>query len=257
MGGEDELQRRLWPATETVLTAARAQASLLGMFFGLADPAGGEAWRPAGELYSVYSADPGGSAGEAGPAGESPLDSLINEVSRKLSGCERRVAASLFLSGYSARLLAPQVGCLVLAGCIPAVPATRLRWRQPRTEMIELALPPGPGWCAPDPILINLVISQTFDEHVEPLTAAIKARVRISADLLRDNVASALIGAIRLLDAQLSQDWRALAAQVLAHPRLAGCGTLQAGEPAFIRRSCCLYYQVEDGGLCGDCPLAR
>ncbi len=212
------------------------------MFFGLADPSESEDWHPAGELYS---------------ADESPLDAIIDEVMRKLGDCERRVAASLFLSGYSTRLVTPQVGCLVLAGCVPAVPASRLYWRQPRSEMIELALEAGPGWRAPDQVLMDLIIRQTLDEHVAPLTAAIKARVRISADLLRDNAASALIGAIRLLDAQLHGGWRSLAAQVLAHPRLFGCGTLQAGEPAFIRRSCCLYYQVEDGGLCGDCPLAR
>ncbi len=225
-----------------MLNSARAKASRLGMFFGLADPAGSGDWHPASALYSTD---------------ESPLDAIIDEVIRKLGDCERRVAASLFLTGYSARLVTPQVGCLVLAGCVPAIPASRLYWRRPRSEMIELALEAGPGWRASDQVLMDLVISQTLDEHVTPLIAAIKARVRISAELLHDNMASALIGAIRLLDAQLHGGWRSLAEHVLAHPRLQGCGTLLQGEPAFVRRSCCLYYQVEDGGLCGDCPLAR
>ncbi|MGI5249917.1 (2Fe-2S)-binding protein [Actinacidiphila glaucinigra] len=27
------------------------------------------------------------------------------------------------------------------------------------------------------------------------------------------------------------------------------------GAPAYVRRSCCLYYRVPGGGLCGDCAL--
>ncbi|MEC4021033.1 (2Fe-2S)-binding protein, partial [Streptomyces sp. H27-D2] len=28
-----------------------------------------------------------------------------------------------------------------------------------------------------------------------------------------------------------------------------------AGERDFVRRSCCLYYRVPGGGMCGDCVL--
>ncbi|MFD7559857.1 (2Fe-2S)-binding protein, partial [Streptomyces sp. NPDC059835] len=39
---------------------------------------------------------------------------------------------------------------------------------------------------------------------------------------------------------------------------LAGTGTFIHEEGlgvAFVRRSCCLYYKVPGGGLCGDCVL--
>ncbi|WP_250213408.1 (2Fe-2S)-binding protein [Acrocarpospora catenulata] len=38
--------------------------------------------------------------------------------------------------------------------------------------------------------------------------------------------------------------------------RLRGTGRF-AGEPFFVRRSCCLYYRVPGGGTCGDCVLAQ
>ncbi|MES4829184.1 (2Fe-2S)-binding protein, partial [Streptomyces anthocyanicus] len=44
---------------------------------------------------------------------------------------------------------------------------------------------------------------------------------------------------------------RSLTAGLLAHPLLAGAGTLTG--TSFRRRSCCLYYRVPGGGVCGDC----
>ncbi|WP_199808608.1 (2Fe-2S)-binding protein, partial [Streptomyces sp. NRRL S-146] len=48
---------------------------------------------------------------------------------------------------------------------------------------------------------------------------------------------------------------RSLAAELLAHPLLTGAGTLDG--TAFRRRSCCLYYRVPGGGVCGDCCFTR
>lgn len=48
---------------------------------------------------------------------------------------------------------------------------------------------------------------------------------------------------------------RALAAELFTHPRLAPTGTLTGS--AFRRRSCCLYYRVPGGGICGDCCFTR
>jgi ferric iron reductase protein FhuF len=52
----------------------------------------------------------------------------------------------------------------------------------------------------------------------------------------------------------------ALAERLLSVPRLAATTTLRAPEPpdvtwTFRRRSCCLYYRVPGGGVCGDCVL--
>ncbi len=240
-------------ATPGEVRKALAAAAELGPFFRLADPSdprdpsdpsdpsGEEAgWQPAGLLY-----ERGGGA----------LDSMLDAVMARLAGCERRVAASLFFQGYAARLLSPQVGCLVSAACLPAMPAGLLSWRRPDAEIVRLALAPGPGWRAPADALIGLTVAQSFDEHLRPLATALRARVGIPASLLRDNAASALVAALRLADSRIGPGWRHLAGLALSHPRLRGAGVLNQDEPAFVRRSCCLYYRVDNGGLCGDCPL--
>jgi iron complex transport system ATP-binding protein len=217
------------------------------MFFRLADPGLDEAgWQPVGPLY----------AGEIGG-----LDATLDDTVARLGGCERRVAASLLFQGYAARLLSPQVGCLVTSGCVPAVPAATLRWRRRDSEVMELGLEPGAGWLGPADALTEVMLSQSFDSHLRPLAAALRARARIPVTVLRDNAASALVSALQLTDdkivARWPHGWRFLADMALAHPRLRGSGTLGLDEPAFVRRSCCLYYRVDGGGMCDDCPLLR
>jgi ferric iron reductase protein FhuF len=234
--------RQQRPATRGEVEAALAAAARLGMFFRLADPRHGEAgWQPAGLLYA---------------SGSDALDAMLDDTVARLGGCERRVAASLLFQGYAARLLSPQVGCLVTSGCVPAVPAATLRWRRAEAEVVELGLAAGAGWHGPADVLTGLVLTQSFDEHLRPLASAIRGRVRVPASLLRDNAASALVGALRLVNDKIVLGWRHLAEQALAHPLLRDSGVLSLDEPAFIRRSCCLYYRVDVGGMCGDCPLA-
>jgi ferric iron reductase protein FhuF len=234
--------RHQHPATPGQVEAALAASARLGLFFRLADPRLGEAgWHPVEPLYA---------------SGAGPLDAMLDDTVARLGGCERRVAASLLFQGYAARLLSPQVGCLVTSGCVPVVPAAGLRWRRPEAEVMELGLAPGAGWRGTADVLTRLVVTQSFDGHLRPLAAAIRARLRIPGSVLRDNAASALIGALRLVDDKIVPGWRYLAQQALAHPRLHGSGAIGQDEPAFVRRSCCLYYRIDDGGMCGDCPLA-
>ena len=252
------------PAGIGEVSEALAAAAELGLFFHLADPADepDAGWQPVTLLYQPASPKPA-SPEPVSPKPASPepvasaLDSLLDVVIARLAGCERRVAASLFFQGYAARLLSPQAGCLVSAACIPAVTADRLAWRRPDTEIVQLSLAQGPGWRGPANVLIAEMVTQSFDEHLGPLAAALRTRTGIPASLLRDNAASALIAALRLADSRIESGWRRLAGLALDHPRLRGSGTLSLGEPAFVRRSCCLYYRVDDGGLCGDCPLTK
>ncbi len=225
------------------------------MFFRLADPAGDLAgWRAVGLLY-----DPG----------HDYLDVLLGSVQAALGECEPRVAGSLFYQGYASRLLSPPLACLATSGCIPEMPAGQLRWRRPDDQMIELGLTAGGGWAGSWPALIEHLVETWFEEHLQPLADALRLRVRISADLLTDNAASALVSGLRLLAGRLGPDGRSpagdalaahdlaahdLAAHALAQPRLRDSGRWR-GE-VFVRRSCCLYYRVEGGGMCGDCPLA-
>jgi ferric iron reductase protein FhuF len=235
--------KRPAPATVHEVKAALAAAAGLGLFFRLANLHPGDAgWDPAGLLY----------ADEAGA-----LDAMLDETAARLGGCERRVAASLLFQGYAARLLSPQIGCLITSGCVPAVPAASLRWRRPDAEVIELGLVAGAGSRGPADVLIGVVLTQSFDAHLRPLAEALRAHARIPASVLRDNAASSLIGALQLAADKIVPGWRFLAEQALAHPLLRGSGVIYSQEPSFVRRSCCLYYRVDNGGMCGDCPLPR
>ncbi|MFE9309080.1 (2Fe-2S)-binding protein [Streptomyces sp. NPDC006706] len=99
--------------------------------------------------------------------------------------------------------------------------------------------------------------------HLEPLATALRARYRLAPGLLRGNAASALAAAARLLESRARDSGRTaaghhareLAARLLAHPHLHGAGT--GTGTGFRRRSCCLYYRVPGGGLCGDCCFTR
>jgi ferric iron reductase protein FhuF len=223
------------------------------MFFRLADPAADPAsWQPVRVLYG----------------GQDHLDALLGSVRTALGGCEPRVAASMFFQGYASRLLSPPLACLAANGCIPRMTADRLRWRHPEDQMIELGLTADGGWAGSDRRLIEQLVAASFEEHLQPLAYALRRRVRVSAGLLTGNAASALVSGLALLAGRLGPDWRSLAVHALAQPGLRGGGNWGGnpghggspghgggGKAVFVRRSCCLYYRVEGGGLCADCPL--
>lgn len=249
-----------WVGQDRVRAALAASAKL-GMFFRLADPANDQAADPAHGQASDPAQGPADDRGGWRPveslysAGTCDLDLVIDATRRALGDCEPRVAASLFFQGYAARLLSPQLGCLVTSGCVPDVTPGRLRWRHPVDAVIELGMTAGPGWAAPAGSLLALVVRTAFDGHFLPLADAVRARTRISGAILADNAASALIGGLRLIGQQCGEDWRPLAAAALGQPELRRSGVLLASEPFFVRRSCCLYYRAPGGGTCGDCPL--
>lgn len=92
------------------------------------------------------------------------------------------------------------------------------------------------------------------------LDEGLRERFGVSPKVLRGNAASGLVGALRvLIDRVPSGAAVELAAALLADGgALAGTGTFLHEEGlgvAFVRRSCCLYYRVPGGGLCGDCVL--
>jgi ferric iron reductase protein FhuF len=248
------------------------------MFFRLADPVADPAgWQPVRLLYGSQLSPGRRSGGQLSggqlsggqlssgqlSSGEDHLDALLASVRAALGGCEPRVAASMFFQGYASRLLSPPLACLAVNGCIPFVRADRLCWRHPADQMIELGLTADGGWAGSGRRLIEQLVAASFEEHLQPLADALRRRVRISAGLLTGNAASALVSGLALLAGRLGSDWRSLAAHALAQPALRGGGRWGAspghgsdGKAVFVRRSCCLYYRVEGGGLCADCPLA-
>ncbi|MFJ8015537.1 (2Fe-2S)-binding protein [Streptomyces sp. NPDC096339] len=195
----------------------------------------GEGYRPLGELY-----------GER-------LEPYVAEVGRRIGSGPGRVAASTAQLGIASRLWSIGLGCAALAGRVPDLAPDRVWWRLPGAGSLELWLPePGelPAQALGDTVLGNLAV----------LDAGLRERFGVSPKVLRGNAASGLVGALRvLLDRVPGGTAVTLAGELLAEGGpLGGTGTFIHEEGlgvAFVRRSCCLYYQVPGGGLCGDCVL--
>ncbi|MFJ6758804.1 (2Fe-2S)-binding protein [Streptomyces sp. NPDC091273] len=181
------------------------------------------------------------------------LGPYVTEVGRRIGSGPGRVAASTAQLGIASRLWSLGLGCAALAGRVPDLAADRVWWRLPAAGSLELWLPEPadlPAETLGETVLGNLAV----------LDAGLRERFGVSQKVLRGNAASGLVGALRvLIDRVPGGAAVALAGALLAEGgALAGTGTFIHEEGlgvAFVRRSCCLYYQVPGGGLCGDCVL--
>ncbi|WP_243438016.1 (2Fe-2S)-binding protein [Streptomyces sp. FH025] len=218
----------------------------VGPYFAL-DGSEGDApppgFRPLPELYGT------------GP--DAPLAGRIRVVAQRLGTAEPRVAASILHLGLAARFWSVGLGAAVLLGTVPTL--ERAWMRIPDQGPIDLWIPPEPVATRPRE-LADQLHEAVLVGQLEPLAAAVRAAVPLSARLLLGNAASALAGTLRVLDAHAPGPARELVAELLDRPPLAGSGTLRTGPrgTAFRRTSCCLYYRIGPGaGLCGDCCFSR
>ncbi len=186
---------------------------------------------------------------------ENPVIFRVRKVARSVRAPEPRVAASLAHLGLAARLWSVALGAAAVYGRLPDLDPRLLRWDADASAPDELWLTEVRGLPA------ERIGEVVRDGHLVPLAAALRAQLPISESLLWGNAASALMGAVRQIDRWAAADGRmevadrarALAAGLFAHPTLAG--TL---DPVTSRRrSCCLYYRLPGGGLCGDCCFDR
>ncbi|MEW1774409.1 (2Fe-2S)-binding protein [Streptomyces sp. NPDC086777] len=194
-----------------------------------------------------------------------PLTFRVDTVSRRLGATEPRVAASVAHQALAARLWSVALGCAVRCGRLPDLDPGLLLWDPGATAPDDLRLTevrPLPGGTGPA-ALADTVVRVVVDGHLVPLGAALRDRYGLAAGLLGGNAAAALAGAARELDrwarandcADVAARTRTLADTLFAHPLLSATGT-RAGL-AFRRRSCCLYYRVPGGGVCGDCCFTQ
>ncbi|MFJ4200131.1 (2Fe-2S)-binding protein [Streptomyces sviceus] len=176
----------------------------------------------------------------------------VRKVAEALRAPEPRIAASIAHQGLAARLWSVALGCAVLYGRIPDLAPHRLRWDPDASAPDDLWL----DGVEPLPGDAGTVADVVLRGHLEPLAAALHAEYRLAGGLLWGNAGSALAGAARQLlgvRPDLSARTRDLTAGLLAHPLLTG--TLDSAT--LRRRSCCLYYRLPEGGVCGDCCFTR
>jgi FhuF 2Fe-2S C-terminal domain len=225
------------PAGPDLVRRALRGAAGAGPYFVVSVGEEGGPWRPAAELYA------GGLAG------------LIARTGAQLGVTEARVAASTVQLGYAARLWSPVLGCLLRDGIVPDLTGLRTAAGSP----MRLNLPEPRGWLGGGAGAQAALAYQTvITGHLEPLAGGLP--VKVAAGLLRGNAAAAMTAALRVLACtrpDLAPPARALAQRLLATGLLRGTGELTGPGLEFTRRSCCLFYRVPGGGLCGDCPLPR
>lgn len=99
--------------------------------------------------------------------------------------------------------------------------------------------------------------SGVVESVLAPLVSLYRSEFGVSTRVLWGDVASALNGAAQVVAGSgRHQPLRAddVVAALLATGELVG--TARSLPPRFVRNSCCLYYRIPGGGLCGDCVLA-
>ncbi|WP_053716617.1 (2Fe-2S)-binding protein [Saccharothrix sp. NRRL B-16348] len=179
-----------------------------------------------------------GEALSHGPA----LPDALDRISTRYRTGERRVAASLFFLGYTARLVSPVVAARAVDGVAPDIRPANLWWRYgPEGLQVRLKEP---------------VAGVGIAESLAPAVEAVHAVTPVARGLLWGNAGSSAAGALRTIS-RGGVDCLALADELFADPPLKDTGDFIPfpGEVVFRRRSCCLYYRLDGGGTCGDCPL--
>ena len=238
-------------ADQASVAAALAEAGALGGFFGIG--VGGGPGPDAGAAGASTEAGAGAGWQPALEAYRQGLRGLTEQMKEQLGVREDRVAVSTLQFGYAARLWSPVLACALVSGIVPGLDRLRVSTSLP----VRLLLPAAAGW-RPSGYeqLADLAYRCVVDGQLVPLAAG--PHPPVAAGLLHGNAASAMIGALTVLARLrpgLGGPARVVAARLLATGLLRGTGRLTGAGLEFRRSSCCLYYRVPGGGLCGDCSL--
>lgn len=195
-------------------------------------------------------------SGDGTPADRFEAGPLVDAVERWLAGPaqvparegawlgtrERRVAASMVVLGYAARLVGPTVALLVRDAILLDVTPSRVRYAYHPDTGFRLTLPAPAGRQATPADWGPAVV----DGHLAGVVDAVRKDTKVASALLWGNVASGVAATLRVLGA----DEPAL----LAYGPLSNSGHYRP-DGTFERTTCCLYYRLDGGGKCADCPL--
>lgn len=209
-----------------------AETASYGGFFALTVGGDAAGWHPVARSYADGCAD------------------LIDATARRYHTTDLRIGASLVHLGHATRLWSPVLACAIGHGVVPDLDDLQ---RADDDARLRLPRPVGQPVDSPD-ALYRVVV----EEHLQPLAAGL--RVNLAPALLAGNIASALVGAARALVAarpDLCGATTELTGSLLDTGVLAGSGVITGQQLGFRRRSCCLFYRLPAGSLCGDCALHR
>ncbi len=210
----------------------------LGPYFAVSTgPVAEPGWRPVRALYTDRAA----------------LAGLVGRVRVRLGVGDGRVAASILVQGHAARLWSLSLGTVFRAGLVPDLHPDVLWWRD-EDGSVRLHLKRAQGWAGGH--LEDVLAGTVLGEHLAPMITAVHRLGPLSDRLLWGNAACALLGAARVIDGAPTGPARAVADRLLGRGPLEG-SIEQGSDGGHRRRSCCLFYRVPGGGLCGDCALTH
>jgi hypothetical protein len=234
--------------------AALGDAASVGPFFAVRlDPAGA-GWARLADV----AADPGSVDAAIARARER----LAARARVAVAAVETRVAASVWHLGLAARVASPALAAAARSGLCPRL--DDLLWRD-RDGVTTLAV-------ASDRLTATAVDSPAaavaaietgvVAPLLRPLTTTAAAVGSISEQALWGNVWSAFAGAAAVMASaavgpgsgdELTPD------AIVAGLVVAGAGPRGGFDShgRYRRDTCCLYYRLPGGGLCGDCVLDR
>lgn len=170
----------------------------------------------------------------------------VTATATALDTQDLRVAASVDHLGTCARIASPLLHFVGTRSAAPDVAPDRLWWRPARPGPIRLAATLAPV----APATPEAVLERIVDGVLAPLVPSYGSAYQVSPQVLWGNVASALDGARKAIAAT---EVDGIVRAVLGLGELAR--TAERLPPAFRRTSCCLFYRLPGGGLCGDCVL--
>lgn len=229
----------------SVLRAVLGRLAAIGGYFVLHAevPDDGQRWRPVTDLLT----DP------------DALDAAITCVAGRLGTTDRTIAASVFQQGWASRLTSIHAGSLTLGLPVPDLAARMLRYAQPATGPVGLAMVDTMTTAAATVLDVDTAWRGIVTDHLRPLHDALRSQVRLANRQLWGNATASFAGSLRALARAGNGDLRWLVRQPWANPpELHGLGrwTDTRDGPQFHRATCCGLERLSDRSPCAGCPFA-
>ncbi|GAB7051698.1 (2Fe-2S)-binding protein [Catenuloplanes indicus] len=203
----------------------------------------------AAEVARVSAGNPFFGIGLGPLPGALPIEDVVAAVGAWARTDEPRVAASLTVLGYSARLVGPVLALLTRAGILLDLTAVSCAYAPGTGFRLSLDAPAGIRGAG-----LEAACGAALVAHLSTIITRVRMAAPAAHGLLWGNVASGIVGTMRQLSRVAPPaHCRRIRDAVLATVPLDTAGDFGTGD-AYTRRSCCLYYRL-GAGTCGDCPL--
>jgi hypothetical protein len=206
------------------------------------------------------------------------LEATVRSSGSRLGTGSAAVAASLFVLGYSYRVVALAVSCMLMGGAIPssdpqafavAISSGRpsmVTYCEPRALALAEGRIPSPAIFAERELVgegLGFIVGDAVEGHLRLLVDAVCSRTRVGHRLLWGNVAASSAVAFRTMEGTLGEWVKPIGERFfeIAPSELQGQGNFLSLEHAgrsgwyWERRNCCLNDRLPKGTRCGDCSL--